>query len=250
MNAGNGAAWLVNNKTPTTTPRFSDVWQTKGFKSNEFGSVANKGVTGLFCGCVARKGLRGRKGGLRKGRRLRGKGREKDRSGVRPFANGARCKSFEAQGKRSRLILFAGSRKTSCTKVQKSKPVLVTGKAESWSRCGREKKNHPPNACSARSLVRFARYQALARDKPQNKFVKSHGIRAGGTTGERRSVTSQAPPVLPQRKPYLTGSPPSRRERRCRQECRVNPSIARDRGDFRASVSLTFGFGHAKASYR
>src|SRR5260221_11190110 len=52
----------------------------------------------------------------------------------------------------------------------------------------------------------------------------------GGTKGERRSVSSQAPPLLLQRKPYLTGSPPSRRERRCRQECRVNPSIARDRG--------------------
>jgi hypothetical protein len=38
---------------------------------------------------------------------------------------------------------------------------------------------------------------------------------------KRRSVTSQAPPVLPQRKPYLTGSPPSRQERRYRQACRV-----------------------------
>src|SRR5438132_12510558 len=37
----------------------------------------------------------------------------------------------------------------------------------------------------------------------------------------RRSVPSQAPPLLRQRKPYLTGSPPSRQERRCRQECRV-----------------------------
>jgi hypothetical protein len=27
--------------------------------------------------------------------------------------------------------------------------------------------------------------------------------------------------LLRQRKPYLTGSPPSRQERRCRQECRV-----------------------------
>src|ERR1700722_7393677 len=33
--------------------------------------------------------------------------------------------------------------------------------------------------------------------------------------------TSQAPPLLRQRKQYLTGSPPSRQERRCRQECRV-----------------------------
>src|SRR5579872_4001035 len=38
---------------------------------------------------------------------------------------------------------------------------------------------------------------------------------------ERRSVTSQAPPLLRQRKPYLTGSPPSRQERRYRQECRM-----------------------------
>jgi hypothetical protein len=67
------------------------------------------------------------------------------RIGVRPFANGALCKSFEApledrgkpgrhfeaQCKRSRLILFAGRRKTSCTKVQKSKPVRMTGKPES-----------------------------------------------------------------------------------------------------------------------
>ena len=39
--------------------------------------------------------------------------------------------------------------------------------------------------------------------------------------GERRSATSQAPPLLRQRKPYLIGSPPSRQERRCRGECRV-----------------------------
>src|SRR5258708_13966875 len=42
-----------------------------------------------------------------------------------------------------------------------------------------------------------------------------------GKKRRRRSVTSQAPPLLRQRKPYLTGSPPSRQERRCRQECRV-----------------------------
>jgi hypothetical protein len=35
--------------------------------------------------------------------------------------------------------------------------------------------------------------------------------------GERRSARSRAPPLLRQRKPYLTGSPPSRRERRYRR---------------------------------
>jgi len=49
-------------------------------------------------------------------------------------------------------------------------------------------------------------------------FVKSRELRAGGIKGGRRSVNSQAPPLLRQRKPYLTGSPPSRRERRYRQD--------------------------------
>src|SRR5258708_29477115 len=62
----------------------------------------------------------------------------------------------------------------------------------------------------------------------------------GGTKGERRSVTSQAPPLLRQRKPYLTGSPPSRRGRRCRQEGRVRVGIGRGRGDFRTKVSVNF----------
>jgi hypothetical protein len=35
------------------------VWQTKEFKSNDFGSVAKKGVRGEFFGCVARKRLSG-----------------------------------------------------------------------------------------------------------------------------------------------------------------------------------------------
>ncbi len=58
-------------------------------------------------------------------------------------------------------------------------------------------------------------------DNTLNRFVKSQGIPTGGTKGERRSATSQAPPLLLQRKPYLTGSPPSRQKRRCQQECRV-----------------------------
>src|ERR1700687_4215327 len=90
-----------------------------------------------------RKGLRADFSDVWQGREfedVKGSGAEAD-WGVRPFANGALCKSFEAQGKRSRLILFAGWRKTSCTKVQKSKPVLATGKAESWSGCGRGERN-------------------------------------------------------------------------------------------------------------
>jgi hypothetical protein len=34
-------------------PSFLDVWQTKDFKSNDFGSVARKGVRESFFGCVA-----------------------------------------------------------------------------------------------------------------------------------------------------------------------------------------------------
>src|SRR5882762_4388963 len=61
----------------------------------------------------------------------------------------------------------------------------------------------------------------LLRRRNTNKFVKSQGIPPGGTKGERRSASSQAPPLLLQRKPCLTGSPPSRQKRRCQQECRV-----------------------------
>ena len=49
-----------------------------------------------------------------------------------------------------------------------------------------------------------------------------------GKKGERRSVVPQAPPLLRQRKPYLTGSPPSRQERRYRPDVEC-PSIARER---------------------
>jgi hypothetical protein len=56
----------------------------------------------------------------------------------------------------------------------------------------------------------------------ERSVQSAQGIRTGGEKGERRSVTSQAPPLLRQRKPYLTGSPPSRQERRCRQECRMS----------------------------
>jgi hypothetical protein len=45
-------ACLVN-KIPPHPRHFLDVWQTKGFKPCVFGSVARKGVTGAFFGCVA-----------------------------------------------------------------------------------------------------------------------------------------------------------------------------------------------------
>src|SRR5947207_14758935 len=79
-------------------------------------------------------------------------------------------------------------------------------------------------------------------------MLNSSNQRNSSTRQKERGarVVSRAPPLLRQRKPYLTGSPPSRQERRCRQECRVSPSIARDRGDVRTSVSLIFGFGPAK----
>src|SRR5258708_18344550 len=67
----------------------------------------------------------------------------------------------------------------------------------------------------------------------------------GGTKGERRSVTSQAPPLLRQRKPYLTGSPPSRREPRVRQEGQVTVSIARGSGKCRTNSLVNFGVGQA-----
>ena len=46
---------------------FSDVWQTKDFKSNVFVSVANKGLRRRFCVSVAGKGLSGI---LRRGERV------------------------------------------------------------------------------------------------------------------------------------------------------------------------------------
>jgi len=79
-------------------------------------------------------------------------------------------------------------------------------------------------------------------DSPLNQFVKSQGIPTGGTKGERRSASSQAPPLLLQRKPYLTGSPPSRQKRRCRQECRVPPSISRVCRVVSATVPITLSY--------
>jgi hypothetical protein len=38
-------------------PIFADVWQTKDFKSNDFGCVAKKGVMGEFFASVANKGV-------------------------------------------------------------------------------------------------------------------------------------------------------------------------------------------------
>jgi hypothetical protein len=48
--------YLVNNKTPSP-PIFTDVWQTKDFKSCVFGCVAKRGVTGGFFGSVANTGV-------------------------------------------------------------------------------------------------------------------------------------------------------------------------------------------------
>src|SRR5690242_4863628 len=59
--------------------------------------------------------------------------------------------------------------------------------------------------------------------------------------GERRSECSQAPPLLRQRKPYLTGSPPSRQVRRCRQECRVSRVYRGFENLSEGSVCLSFG---------
>ena len=40
-------------------PIFADVWQTKDFKSNNFGCVAEKEVTDEFIGSVANTEVRG-----------------------------------------------------------------------------------------------------------------------------------------------------------------------------------------------
>ena len=46
------------NENGEAPPLLSDVWQTKDFKSNEFGSVANKEVMDSICGSVANAGVR------------------------------------------------------------------------------------------------------------------------------------------------------------------------------------------------
>jgi hypothetical protein len=40
-------------------PIFADVWQTKDFKSNDFGCVAKEGLRERFFGCVANTEVRG-----------------------------------------------------------------------------------------------------------------------------------------------------------------------------------------------
>jgi hypothetical protein len=70
-------------------------------------------------------------------------------------------------------------------------------------------------------LAGIARLLALTGHALLNNFIESQGILTGGIKQQRRSANSQAPPLLLQRKPYLTGSPPSRQERRYRQVCRV-----------------------------
>jgi hypothetical protein len=70
----------------------------------------------------------------------------------------------------------------------------------------------------------------------ENKGIEQFG--QPEQKNERRSVTSQAPPVLPQRKPYLTGSPPSRQERRYRQDMSSDPIITRESGECQSKPFL------------
>src|SRR4029077_15329331 len=62
-----------------------------------------------------------------------------------------------------------------------------------------------------------------------------------GGKRKRRPVNSQAPPQLLQRKLYLTGSPPSRRGRRCRQVCRVIRIIALETGKCQRKAFFHYG---------
>jgi len=57
---------------------------------------------------------------------------------------------------------------------------------------------------------------------------------------------SQAPLLLLQRKPYLTGSPPSRQEHRWRQSKSRDPSIAPDREICQTKNSSFFWVGTRK----
>src|SRR5713226_2682558 len=54
-------SWITNlvNHIPLHPPLFLDVWQMQDLESSDFGSVASKGVTGEFLGCVASKRLSG-----------------------------------------------------------------------------------------------------------------------------------------------------------------------------------------------
>ena len=55
-----------------------------------------------------------------------------------------------------------------------------------------------------------------------------------GEKGERRPVVRRAPPLLRQRKPYLTGSPPSRLRSRYRQGVAWAEYSAKREADFKA----------------
>jgi hypothetical protein len=59
-------AGLVNTFVGTP-PCFADVWQAQDFKSNDFGSVAMKGVMEDFFGSVAGKEVRGKSEVMRQG---------------------------------------------------------------------------------------------------------------------------------------------------------------------------------------
>src|SRR4029077_3927674 len=85
--------------------------------------------------------------------------------------------------------------------------------------------------------LRIARHVELGIEV--EKRARTENSEMAGQKGRRRSVISTAPPLLLQRKPYLTGSPPSRRERRCRQECRVSPSI--ESGKFQSKRNMLRG---------
>jgi len=80
---------------------------------------------------------------------------------------------------------------------------------------------HGFGTCTRILLLRGSFGNKLTRCGLRPLFKAHRQFGQAKKKGERRSVTSQAPLLLRQRKPYLTGSPPSRQERRCRQECRV-----------------------------
>src|SRR5215472_5163886 len=77
------------------------------------------------------------------------------------------------------------------------------------------------------------------------RLFKAHGkFEEAGKKERGARYPSQAPPLLRQRKPYLTGSPPPRQGRRCRQKMSRDPSITPVRGDVRTRVGNCFRSTH------